>query len=199
MQTISLCCPLLQRKTRGSSSCPLCIPKKKTDEDNGKEEINVFYNQEKSGVDSHDQMCSLYTTARKTNRWPMRLFCEMIDSTALNPFAVFTENVPNFGQHKKDKRQKFLEELALALIILHARQTLEVQQTLQDVKKIIHSCGILPAPSPTPTTTQRHLAQRKRCYICPKSKDKKTKFICNECNNFVCEEHSKWLCNQCQE
>ena len=29
MQTISLCCPLLQRKTRGSSSCPLCIPKKR--------------------------------------------------------------------------------------------------------------------------------------------------------------------------
>ena len=28
MQTISLCCRLLQRKTRGSSSCPLCIPKK---------------------------------------------------------------------------------------------------------------------------------------------------------------------------
>ena len=29
MQTISLCCPLLQRKTRRSSSCPLCIPKKR--------------------------------------------------------------------------------------------------------------------------------------------------------------------------
>ena len=29
MQTIALCCPLLQRKTRGSSSCPLCIPKKR--------------------------------------------------------------------------------------------------------------------------------------------------------------------------
>jgi len=35
--------------------------------------------------------------------------------------------------------------------------------------------------------------------ICHISKDKKTKFICNECNNFVCEEHSKWLCNQWQE
>jgi hypothetical protein len=34
----------------------------------------VFYNQKKGGVVSHDQMCSLYTTARKTNRWPMRLF-----------------------------------------------------------------------------------------------------------------------------
>jgi hypothetical protein len=41
-QTISLCCPLLQRKTRGSYSCPICIPKKKTDEDNEKEEIIVL-------------------------------------------------------------------------------------------------------------------------------------------------------------
>jgi len=32
---------------------------KKRDEDTGKEEINVFYNQEKVGVDSHDQMYSL--------------------------------------------------------------------------------------------------------------------------------------------
>ena len=33
----------------------------------GKEEINVFYNHEKGGVDSHDQMCTLYTTAWKKN------------------------------------------------------------------------------------------------------------------------------------
>jgi len=37
--------------------------KKKTDKNTGKEEIHVFYNQEKGGVDSHDQMCSLYTMA----------------------------------------------------------------------------------------------------------------------------------------
>jgi hypothetical protein len=147
MQTISLCCPLLQRKTRGSSSCPLFIPKKKRDEDTGKEEINVFYNQEKVGVDSHDQMCSLYTTASKTNRWPMRLFYGIIDSAALKAFLIFNENVPIFGEHKKEKRQKFLKELDLALIIPHARQSFEVQQTLQDVKQVIRSCGILPAPS----------------------------------------------------
>jgi len=51
MQIISLCFPLLQRK-------------QKRDEDTGKEEIKLFYNQEYGGVDSHDQMCSLYTTAR---------------------------------------------------------------------------------------------------------------------------------------
>ena len=142
--------------------------------------------------------CALYTTARK-KLWPMRLFYGMIDGAALNAFVIFTENVPNFGEHKKDKRQKFLKELALAFIIPRARQRLEMQQTSQDVKQVNGSCSILPAPSPAPSTTQHHSAQRKRCYICPRSKDKKTKFICNECNNFVCEEHGKMLCNQCQE
>jgi hypothetical protein len=92
--------------------------------------------------------------------------------------------MPNIGEHNKDKRQKFLKELALALIIPHACQRLEVQQTPQDVKHAIDSCGIVPAPSPAVSTTHRHSAQRKRCYICPRSKDKKTKLICKECNNF---------------
>jgi len=129
----------------------------------------------------------------------MRLFYGIIDSSTLNAFVVFTENVPNVGERKKENRQKFLKELAIALIILQARQRLEVQQTPQDVKQVIRCCGILPAPSPAPSNSQRNSAQRKRCYICPRKKDKKNKFICNECNNFMCEEHSKWLCYQCQE
>jgi len=38
---------------------------KKRDKDTGKEETNIFYNQEKGGVDSHDQMCSLYPRQEK--------------------------------------------------------------------------------------------------------------------------------------
>jgi len=78
----------------------------------------------------------------------MRLFYGMVDKAAMNAFVIFTENVPNFREHKKDKRKKFLKELALALIIPHARQGLEVQQTSQDVKEVIRICGILLAPSP---------------------------------------------------
>ena len=80
----------------------------------------------------------------------MRLLYGIIDSYALNAFVIFNENVSSFGEHKKEKRQKFLKELALALIIPHARQRFEVQQTLQDVKQVIRSCGILPAPSAAP-------------------------------------------------
>ena len=63
----------------------------------GKEEIYVFYNLEKGGVDSHDEMCALYTTARKTNRWPMRVFYGIVDNSALNTFVIFTHNTPGFG------------------------------------------------------------------------------------------------------
>jgi hypothetical protein len=67
----------------------------------------------------------------------------MIDSAVLNAFVIFTENMPNFREYKKDKRKKLLKELALALIIPHARQRLlEVQQTLQDVKQVICSCVV---------------------------------------------------------
>jgi len=124
MQTISLCCPLLQRKTRGSSSCPLCIPKKRERRGYWEKRNKIILQPGKSGVDSHDQMFSLYTTARKANRWPTRLFYGIIDSAALNVLVIFTENVPSFGEHKKEKRQKFLQELALALIIPHASQSI---------------------------------------------------------------------------
>jgi len=40
---------------------------KKREEDTGKEEIKVFFNQEKGGVDSHDQMCSLYTSSSSSS------------------------------------------------------------------------------------------------------------------------------------
>ena len=77
----------------------------------------------------------------------MRLFYGIIDSAALNAFVIFAENVTNFGEHKKEKRQKFLKELDFALIIPNVRQSFEEQQILKVVKQVIRSCGILSAPS----------------------------------------------------
>ena len=97
LQTISLCCPLLQRNTRGTSTCPLCIPK--IERRYRKRRNKRILQPGKIGVNSHDQMCRLYITARKTSRWTMRLFYGIIDSAALNAFVIFTENVPSFGEH----------------------------------------------------------------------------------------------------
>jgi hypothetical protein len=63
ISTISLCCSLLQRKTRSSSSCPICILKKKERRGCWRRR-NICVLQGKAGV-YIDQKCSLYTTARK--------------------------------------------------------------------------------------------------------------------------------------
>ena len=122
----------------------------------GKENINVFYNHEKGGVDSHDQMCALYTTARKTNRWPMRVFYGIVDISALNAFVIFTHNTPGFGGSRKDKRQKFLKELSKSLIVSQTKRRLVTPQTTEIVKQIICSCGILSEARPAVQNITQH-------------------------------------------
>ena len=78
-------------------------------ENAGKEEINMLYNHEKGGAHSHDQMCALYTTARKTNRWPMRVFYGIIHSFALNAYLIFTHIVPALGVRGQTSHQNFLK------------------------------------------------------------------------------------------
>ena len=102
-----------------------------------KEEITVFYNHEKGGVDSHDQMCALYITARKINRWPTRIYHGIVDSSALNALVIFTHNTSDFGGNRKDKRQKILKELYKSLIFPQAKRRSVTPQTSQAVKQII--------------------------------------------------------------
>ncbi|XP_033223594.1 uncharacterized protein LOC117177182 [Belonocnema kinseyi] len=42
-----------------------------------KPEMVLFYNKTKGGTDTFDKLCHAYTTARATNRWPMRFFFGM--------------------------------------------------------------------------------------------------------------------------
>ena len=138
----------------------------------GKEEINVFYNHEKGGVDSHDQMCALYTTEGKTNCWPMKIFYGIVDNSTLNAFIIFTHNIPGFRGNRQDKRQKFLKELSKSLIVTQAKRRLATFQTPQAVKQIIYSCGILPEARPSVhNIAQYRTSERKRCFLCPRSKD----------------------------
>ena len=94
-------------------------------EPNRKEEINDFYNQTKGGVDSHDHKCSLYTVARKTNRWPMRIFYGIINSALVNAFVVMKKNDPGFAGNRNDERVFFLKSLSRSLIVPQAKSQLE--------------------------------------------------------------------------
>ena len=53
-----------------------------------KPEVITYYNATKGGVDTMDQMVRWFTTKRKTRRWPMVIFYNMLDISALNAFIV---------------------------------------------------------------------------------------------------------------
>ncbi|XP_056880909.1 uncharacterized protein LOC130521345, partial [Takifugu flavidus] len=71
---------------------------KAVDESNHKKKPDVilFYNQTKGGVDIMDQMVSAYTCKRRTRRWPMVLWSNMLDVATLNALASFTSQHPGY-------------------------------------------------------------------------------------------------------
>jgi len=61
------------------------------------------YHATKGAVDAFDQEVGYYTCARKTRRWPMRLFFFIIDAACLNAFVLWTIKITHSGKTTKDR------------------------------------------------------------------------------------------------
>lgn len=59
------------------------------DQDTNKPNIIHYYNENKSGVDTLDQLVRLYTCKRKTMRWPLVLFFNMIDIAGVAAYRLY--------------------------------------------------------------------------------------------------------------
>jgi len=55
-----------------------------------KPNIILDYNATKGGVDTLDKMIANYSTRRKTNRWPITVFANILDISISNAFILFT-------------------------------------------------------------------------------------------------------------
>lgn len=84
------------------------------DEESGKPEIISFYNLTKGGVDVVDELKSLYSVARKSNRWPLRIFVSMLDIGGINSHIIYEANTNIIFE-----RREYLKKLALELIKPH--------------------------------------------------------------------------------
>jgi len=56
---------------------------------NKKSEMILFY-KTKGGTDVFDKLCHAHTTARATNRWPMRFFFGILDQAQVNARILYT-------------------------------------------------------------------------------------------------------------
>jgi hypothetical protein len=77
----------------------------------GKPDIILSYNSGKGGVDHLDQMCSAYTTRKRTTRWPKCAFQHMVDVSAFNSYVIWKEATGN----TQAKRRQFLKMLGAEL------------------------------------------------------------------------------------
>lgn len=165
-----------------------------------KPDIILDYNKYKGGVDNLDKVTSTYTCKRKTNRWPMVVFYNMLDVSAYNAFVVWTDTVPGWNAGKPFKRRLFLEELGKSLVQPH----IEAPQRLPRAQASVSVARELQA-TPTPASCSRNQAgdyrgnKRKRCQSCPSNKDRKTSTTCHKCKKCICKEHTVTVtyCNSC--
>ncbi|KAM3926735.1 piggyBac transposable element-derived protein 4-like [Leptodactylus fuscus] len=71
-----------------------------SDREDRKPDIILDYNATKGAVDTLDQVISTYTCKRKTNRWPMILFYNILDVSAYNAFVLWREIDPDWNRNK---------------------------------------------------------------------------------------------------
>ncbi|XP_023565842.1 piggyBac transposable element-derived protein 4-like [Octodon degus] len=155
-----------------------------------KPEMETFYNKTKGGVDTVDELCSNYDVTRNTKRWPMIVFYSILNMSGINSFIVYKEN-----NKCKISRRNFLRGLGLELI----REQLQRKRDKMFLPRELHKTdleltGQQPGTSQRPTRTVK---KPKRCQLCPKKKDRKTKHTCYQCKGYLCMEHAVLVCEDC--
>ncbi|XP_056155945.1 piggyBac transposable element-derived protein 4-like [Lampris incognitus] len=147
-----------------------------------KPNIILDYNSNKGGVDNLDKVTGTYTCQRKTVRWPLAVFYNILDVSAYSTFVVWTEINPGWNNGKFNDRRLFLQELGRALVNPHIEQRQSVPRTPGSANLVRELQAA--TTSATSTRTEPEDAsgsKRKRCQSCPSNKDRKTSTTCHTC------------------
>ena len=103
------------------------------DEQKKKPDIILYYNDTKGGVDRMNQMAQTYSCKRKTKRWPMTFFFNLIDVSGIAAFVIWISKVPQWNEGKRHRRRLFLIQLGHELVELYLDR--RRQTTLDNPKR----------------------------------------------------------------
>jgi len=166
-------------------------------DDDFKPDVILHYNSTKGAVDNFDKMAAEYTVRRRTVRWPMVLFMNMIDTAGSNAFCLFRHKFPDWKSNKLDRRRHFLLQMGKELIIPNIHRRLDTPRGVP--RMVLQDMRILD-PDHQPTAPVHHKLQG-RCAECPRKRDRKIRTQCDACHLFFCKDHlqktTQQLCSTC--
>ncbi|XP_067278005.1 piggyBac transposable element-derived protein 4 [Pseudorasbora parva] len=165
-----------------------------------KPEIFQYYNRTKGGVNNVLQMANNYACKRRSKRWPMLLWYNMLNIAIVNSFSIFNAQQPSFTGGGRNTQRMFIKELVKELVEpqIHRRRE-ESHGLSKNTLEAMGRCGVPTSLSAVTSEIQVQNRRRKRCYYCRSARDRKVSSYCCECSKPVCREHSHIvvICYQC--
>ncbi|KAJ8931813.1 hypothetical protein NQ314_015209 [Rhamnusium bicolor] len=114
----------------------------------------------------------------------------ILNITEINSFIVYTDNNPI-----KQLNRHFLEKLAFDLFEPYLKVRVSTENLPKTIKLRIHEVCNVPVPEPTTSSAVSAIG---RCKICSWKKNRKTKYPCQRCQNYLCLEHVIPMCESCR-
>ena len=172
---------------------PSVIEKAKTD-------IQMFYNATKGGVDTFDQLCANTSCIRGTRRWPLCFFLNMINLIYSNSYILHQVQT---GRGKKLSRYEFGLRVVDHLTRRWAVGRLQAKTLPRELRYLIGSAfnvdPEIQQESGSGTDTDVGPKLRKRCYLCPRAANKKSRVFCAHCKRYACQDHYVTACVNCSQ
>nr|XP_022913127.1 piggyBac transposable element-derived protein 4-like [Onthophagus taurus] len=153
------------------------------DPDTRKPNIILDYNCHKGGVDTIDKMCDTYSVSRRTQRWPMVIFFQLINIAGINSQILY--NAANIANPQKYRRI-FLKELSISLMRPCLSERAEIQSLPLDVKLFLKRYKAVVEEH---EGEEPPVKMRGRCYCYGRRKNRVTTISCDTCSRMVCKEH----------
>lgn len=147
------------------------------------------YNQSKGGVDTMDENIEEFSCRRKTRRWPLLLFFNLVDIAAYNGYLLMKKHGSNIS------RKSFLKKLAFQLGKHYAENRLRSPGLH---RHIIEAAKIVGYFVEEPVRNEhREPGRAGRCKDCGKT----SRSECETCHLHICPLHRHQLkstkCNEC--
>ena len=115
-----------------------------------KPEIVLFYNETKGAIDTLDKMAHAYTTKRRTQRWPMIMFFNVLDPANIAALVIWKLRFSEQKLSKDDGHSAFIRAISEELLVPQMKRqlaTVSLPRSLHEtVQKTIHSIEAKLAP-----------------------------------------------------